>query len=143
MGDKASLVRGAFLFCLSHTGNMTIAAEFAGASRTQIIAMMRQDAAFQQASEQAMREAEERVFFVAMERAIKGVKVPRFYQGAIIGYVPIPSDMLLRYLLERLRVCDLSSDADETDTSPGEVRDTEHITARLKAKMKEWLDEGA
>ena len=100
MGDKASLVRGAFLFCLSHTGNMTIAAEFAGASRAQIIAMMRQDAAFQQASEQAMQEAEERVFFVAMERAIKGVKVPRFYQGAIIGYVPIPSDMLLRYVLE-------------------------------------------
>ena len=85
MGDKASLVRGAFLFCLSHTGNMTIAAEFAGASRAQIIAMMRQDAAFQQASGQAMQEAEERVFFVAMERAIKGVKVPRFYQGASFG----------------------------------------------------------
>ena len=82
MVDKASLSRGAFLLCLSHTGNLTIAAEFAGLKRAQILAAMAEEEGFQAAVAEAMAEAEERVFHHAMRRAIEGVKVPRFYQGA-------------------------------------------------------------
>ena len=40
MTEKASLNRDAFLFCISQTGNMTVAADFIGTSREQIMAQM-------------------------------------------------------------------------------------------------------
>ena len=46
MSDKASLQRGAFLFCLSHTGNLTIAADFAGTTRAMMMAQMAADEGF-------------------------------------------------------------------------------------------------
>ena len=49
MVDKASLSRGAFLLCLSHTGNVTIAAEFAGVNRAQILAEMAKEEGFKTA----------------------------------------------------------------------------------------------
>ena len=78
MVDKASLSRGAFLLCLSHTGNVTIAAEFAGVNHAQILAEMAKEEGFKAAVAEAMVEAEERVFHHAMRRAIEGVKVTRF-----------------------------------------------------------------
>ena len=72
MTDRASLDRGAFLFAVSQTGNLTIAAEFAGTSRAVITKMMTEDASFQAAVAQALAEAEERVFYQTMHRALVG-----------------------------------------------------------------------
>lgn len=149
MVDKASLSRGAFLLCLSHTGNLTIAAEFAGVNRAQIRAIMAQEEGFKTAVAEAMAEAEERVFHHAMRRAIEGVKVPRFYQGAIIGYVRMPSDMLLRYVLERLGATQMRAAEDDrldegSDDGAEGMANGAQVQARLRAKLAEWLkdDEG-
>ena len=142
MVDKASLSRGAFLLCLSHTGNLTIAAEFAGVNRAQIRAIMADDEGFKMAVAEAMAEAEERIFYHAMRRAIEGVKVPRFYQGAIIGYVRMPSDMLLRYVLERLGATQMRvAEDDRPDDGAENSVNGEQVQVRLRAKLAEWLND--
>ena len=142
MVDKASLSRGAFLLCLSHTGNLTIAAEFAGVKRAQILAAMAEEEGFQAAVAEAMAEAEERVFHHAMRRAIEGVKVPRFYQGAIIGYVRMPSDILLRYVLERLGTNQMRAAEDaRPDEGAETIANGVQVQARLRAKLAEWLND--
>ena len=102
MTDRASLDRGAFLFAVSQTGNLTIAAEFAGTSRAVITKMMTEDASFQAAVAQALAEEEERVFYQTMHRALVGIEVPYFYQVEQIATVRQPSDSLLRLVLDRL-----------------------------------------
>ena len=142
MVDKASLSRGAFLLCLSHTGNVTIAAEFAGVNRAQILAEMAKEEGFKTAVAEAMAEAEERVFHHAMRRAIEGVKVPRFYQGVIVGYVRTPSDMLLRYVLERLGTNQMrKAEDDRPDDGAETMANGVQVQARLRAKLAEWLND--
>lgn len=143
MSDKASPNRGAFLFCLSHSGNLTIAAEFAGATRADITKAMARDADFAQAVEEALCEADERLFHQAMRRALIGVAVPRFYQGEIIGHVRTPSDYMLRYVMERLatqrREAQQSQgrNADALDS----VTDIETMRAKIRAKIALWAQE--
>ena len=57
MTEKASLNRDAFLFCVSQTGNMTVAADFIGTSREQIMAEMTQDAGFAKQVKKAIDES--------------------------------------------------------------------------------------
>ena len=143
MSDKASLNRGAFLFCVSQTGNLTIAAEFAGSARATITAAMALDADFAQAVEQAMLEADERVFHQAMRRAVIGVEVPRFYQGEIIGYVRTPSDYLLRYVMERLAAQrrGAQNGYDGRDDKADNAPDIETMRAKIRAKIASWADD--
>ena len=95
---QASLQRDAFLFCLSQTGNFTIAAEFAGLSSSALRHQADTDSQFASAINEAFREACDRLFYVAFERAIKGIVILQFYQGEEVGAIRRPSDALLRYL---------------------------------------------
>ena len=108
MTQKASLIRDAFLFCLSRTGNMTISADCAGVRRAEISAWMACDDGFVKAVDAAMSEAYERVFYEAMQRGLSGVESNRYYKSEVIGTVRTPSDGLLRYVLDQLAVqCEL------------------------------------
>lgn len=139
MSDKASLNRGAFLFCVSQSGNLTIAAEFAGATRAEMAEAMAGDADFAKAVEEAMLEADERLFHQAMRRAVIGVEVPRFYQGEIIGYVRTPSDLLLRYVMERLAA--QRRDAQMLQGAHADKAndiDIEVVRDKIRAKIDSW-----
>ena len=135
MSDKASLIRGAFLFCLSQTGNMTIAAEFAGTTRASMMAARGDDEGFAKAIEAALQEADDRLFYHAMVRGIKGVAMPRYYQGEIIGYVHIPSDSLLRYVLER-SAGQLAPSPDAPDGIDTEAQAA--LRDKVRAKLAAW-----
>lgn len=134
MTDRASLDRGAFLFAVSHTGNLTIAAEFAGASRGVITKMIAEDASFQSQVADALLEAEERVFYQTMHRALVGIEVPYFYQGEQIATVRQPSDSLLRLVLDRLGKG--AGALQQTDNLPP---DGDELREKIAAKLEAWL----
>lgn len=100
MKDEASLVRGAFLFCLSQCGNIATAADYAGLSVCEIRQFLKQDESFASAVQNAHQEAFDRARQLAWDRALKGVDEPVFYQGEEIGVKRRPSDLLLKYLLQ-------------------------------------------
>jgi len=143
MSDKASLNRGAFLFCVSQSGNLTIAAEFAGAKRAEMAQAMAGDAEFAKAVEEALLEADERLFHQAMRRALIGVEVPRFYQGEIVGYVRTPSDLLLRYVMDRMAAQrrDAQKAKSERDDRADNATDIAALRAKIRAKIASWSDE--
>ena len=131
MTEKASLNRDAFLFCISQTGNMTVAADFIGTSREQIMAEMTQDAGFAKQVKKAIEESFDRLLYQAHQRALYGVKVPHFYQGELIGYSARPSDRLLRYLLKRME----TALHQEDETACESHIDVEHIRQALKQRL--------
>ena len=134
MADRASLDRGAFLFAVSQTGNLTIAAEFAGTSRAIITKMMTEDASFQAAVAQALLEAEERVFYQTMHRALVGIEVPYFYQGEQIATVRQPSDSLLRLVLDRL-----GKGAGALQQTGSLPMAGDELREKIAAKLESWL----
>lgn len=75
MPKKASLHRDAFLFCVSHTGNLTVAADFIGKSRAEIRDEMTQDADFAKQVQQAEEESKDRLLYHAYQRALYGVQI--------------------------------------------------------------------
>ncbi len=95
--------RAAFLLCLAHSGNVTIAAEFAGASRASLYNWRTQSDVFRAQWDEALLEAADRLGNIAWQRAVKGVEMPVFYQGEQIGSRQIFSDRLLVYLLSYAR----------------------------------------
>lgn len=141
MSDKASLQRGAFLFCLSHTGNLTIAADFAGTTRAMMMAQMAADEGFAKDVQGALLEAGERVFHQALLRGLKGVAVPRFYQGEIVGYVHSPSDSMLRYALERLarEAAKLDKTADNQGADEGSDDGLAELRQKIKDRLASWV----
>ena len=95
--------RAAFLLCLAHSGNVTIAAEFAGASRASLYNWRTQSDVFRAQWDEALLEAADRLGNIARQRAVKGVEMPVFYQGEQIGSRQIFSDRLLVYLFSYAR----------------------------------------
>ena len=139
MSDKASLIRGAFLFCLSHSGNLTIAADFAGTTRAEMAQAIADDSHFAKAVEEALCEAHERVFYQAMMRGLKGERVPRFYQGEVVGYVRLPSDGLLKYALGQLAAqSQIHKSSDEMADQTQKIAD---LRQQVRAKLAGWLAE--
>lgn len=92
-------IKAAFLLCLAHTGNVTIAAEFAGSSRAAIYNWRNSDSNFREQWDGALLEAADRLANIAWQRAVKGVEVPVFYQGEQIGVRRLFSDKLLMHLI--------------------------------------------
>ena len=64
----------------------------------------------------------------------------------IVGYVRTPSDMLLRYVLERLgtnqiRAAEDGRPDDRPDDGAETIANCEQVQARLRAKLAEWLND--
>ena len=97
--EGRTAIKAAFLLCLAHTGNVTIAAEFAGTSRAAIYSWRSGDSAFNEQWHEALLEAAGRLGNIAWQRAVKGVEVPIFFQGEQIGCRRLFSDRLLMHLL--------------------------------------------
>ena len=69
MSEKASSYRDAFLFCVSQTGNLTMAAEFVGITRADVMADMRADPSFEKDVQNAKEEAFDRLRYQTVQRA--------------------------------------------------------------------------
>ena len=133
---QASLQRDAFLFCLSQTGNFTIAAEFAGLSSASLRYQADKDSQFASAINEAFKEACDRLLYVAFERAIKGIVIPQYYQGEEVGSIRRPSDALLRYLLQR------AGDDKAKDKEPTQNEaDYEAMRTRLSQRLAQIASE--
>ena len=110
---------------------MTVAADFIGTSREQIMAEMTQDAGFAKQVKKAIEESFDRLLYQAHQRALYGVKVPHFYQGELIGYSARPSDRLLCYLLKRME----TALHQEDETACESHINVEHIRQALKQRL--------
>ena len=140
MTKKASPIRDAFLFCVSQTGNLTVAADFAGVTRAEMIAKMAAEPAFAQCVEEAKQEAFDRLLYQAMRRAVTGVEVPQYYQGELIGHTQKRSDSLLRYMLNFLDAAHKHSDVThDSQDQDGEVSGLQEMRDRIKARLNEQL----
>jgi len=99
-GRGKTAEKAAFLLCLSHTGNVTISAEFVGMSRASVYKWRAADLNFRLQWDEASCEAADRLGDAAWQRAVKGVDVPVFYQGEQIGIRRHFSDRLLVHLIQ-------------------------------------------
>jgi len=91
--------RAAFLLCLAHTGNVTIAAEFSGLSRAAAYQQRKQDTCFARAWDEALAESDDRLNYVAWQRAVEGVEVDVYFHGERVGSRRHYSDRLLVLLI--------------------------------------------
>ena len=90
----------AFLDVYRVTGMVKPAAEEAGCSRELHYGAMRTSETYREAFALVQRKLADDVEEECRQRAIYGVKVPKFSRGELIGYETRYSDVLLMYLLE-------------------------------------------
>lgn len=133
MPDKKPLAgkvaaKAAFLLCLAHCGNVTIAAEFAGSSRASLYNWRNHDSVFRAQWDEALLEAGDRLGNIAWQRAVKGVEIPVFYQGEQIGSRHVFSDRLLVYLLDYARSRKKQADSVK-------IPDQDSLYAEFEAKL--------
>jgi hypothetical protein len=88
-----------FLATLSRLGNVTLAAEACGLSRSRAYDLREEDADFAAVWDAAEAEAADRLEAEAWRRAVEGVDEPVFFKDEQIGVVKKYSDTLLVTLL--------------------------------------------
>lgn len=126
--EGRTAIKAAFLLCLAHTGNVTIAAEFAGTSRAAIYSWRGGDSAFNAQWQEALLEAADRLGNIAWQRAVKGVEVPIYFQGEQIGCRRLFSDRLLMHLL---RLAQMNAGKQDTELA----LDQDSLYAEFEAKL--------
>lgn len=91
-----------FIQLLAHTGVVAAAARAVGKSANAAYQLRERDgaASFAAAWDIAQRMAGDRAFGQAMDRAINGVEVPRFYRGRQVGTVRRPDYRLALKVLD-------------------------------------------
>ena len=140
MSEKASSYRDAFLFCVSQTGNLTMAAEFVGITRADVMADMRADPSFETDVQNAKEEAFDRLRYQTVQRAIEGIEVPRYYQGEIIGHTRHYSDSLLRFILHFEKEVNLKTTAKSKQEASAQIKE---FRAKLKQKLSTFTPESS
>ena len=92
-----------FLASLGDSGNMTASCMVAGVSRTEMYRRREKDPELRAAWDAAIEISVDKLELVARNRAIKGVKEPVYYKGAVVGAIHKPSDRLMELLLKAHR----------------------------------------
>lgn len=90
----------AWLTAYSLTGNATFAARTARVERTTAYALMERDEAFNEACQEARKQAAELLEDEAWRRAVTGVSKPVYQSGQLVGAVQEYSDTLLIFLMK-------------------------------------------
>lgn len=109
----------AFLSALADSGNIRQSCEAANVSRTYIYDVRRADPAFAQAWDEAIDDACDLIIAEAHRRAVRGVKVPVYQGGKLVGHKREYSDTLLMFLLKAWKP------EVYRDPVPGQVREPE------------------
>ena len=92
-----------FLEVLGTTGNVSAAAAAVGMSRSGAYQLREKDWPFSKAWEEAVEVGVDQLESEARRRALEGVDKPLYYQGKQCGVTKEYSDVLLIFLLKKLR----------------------------------------
>jgi hypothetical protein len=130
--------RQAFLLCLSHIGNVTVSAEWAGCRRSQVYHWRGQDAEFAAAWDDALQAALDLLEHLAWQQATRGVEIPYFYKGEQVAVIRRFSERLMIQLLKARppAVADKAA-----ATAGGDSLHGQHIEAELERKLAELFGE--
>ena len=93
----------AFIEALRRTGNVTVAARYAGRSRNQVYHVRRHSEDFAAQWREALEEGTDLLDAEARRRAVTGIDKPVFYKGEVVGSITKYSDKLLMFLLKAHR----------------------------------------
>ena len=95
--------RPAFIEALRRTGNVTLAARYAGRSRNQAYYVRRRSEDFAAQWDDALEEGTDLLDAEARRRAVTGIDKPVYYKGKVVGSITKYSDRLLMFLLRAHR----------------------------------------
>ena len=95
--------RPAFIEALRRTGNVTLAARYAGRSRNQAYHVRRRSEDFAAQWDEALEEGTDLLDAEARRRAVTGIDKPVYYKGEVVGSITKYSDRLLMFLLRAHR----------------------------------------
>ncbi len=90
----------AFIEALRATGNVTLAAKYAGRSRNQAYYVRRRSEHFATQWDEALEEGTDLLKAEAWRRAVNGIDKPVYYKGEVVGSITKYSDRLLMFLLK-------------------------------------------
>ncbi len=90
----------AFIEALRATGNVTLAAKYAGRSRNQAYYVRRRSEHFAAQWDDALEEGTDLLKAEAWRRAVNGIDKPVYYKGEVVGSITKYSDRLLMFLLK-------------------------------------------
>ena len=90
----------AFIEVLHETGNVTLAARYAGQSRNQVHDVRQRSKRFAAQWDDALEDATDLLEAEARRRAFTGIDKPVFYKGKVVGSTKKYSGRLLMFLLE-------------------------------------------
>ena len=93
----------AFIKALRRTGNVTLAAQYAGRSRNQAYHVRRHSEDFAAQWREALEEGSDLLDAEARRRAVTGIDKPVYYKGEVVGSIKKYSDRLLMFLLRAHR----------------------------------------
>ena len=85
------------------TGNVSLAAQYAGRSRNQAYYVRRRSEDFAAQWDEALEEGSDLLEAEARRRAVTGVDKPVYYKGEVVGSITQYSDRLLMFLLRAHR----------------------------------------
>ncbi len=97
------VVREKFLAVLQETGNISLAADIVGLSRTRVYKEREKSKEFAKLWDEALEIATDYLEYGARRRSLDGVMKPVFYKGEVCGYTPEYSDKLMDTLLSAHR----------------------------------------
>ena len=136
--SEAPWRRQAFLLCLSHISNVTVAAEWAGCRRSQVYQWRGQDAGFAAAWDDALQAAWDRLEHLAWQQATRGVEIPYFYKGEQVAVIRRFSE---RLMIQLLKARPPAAAHEASGTGGGDSLDGQHIEAELERKLAELFGE--
>ncbi len=100
---RRDAARARFLETFAACGNVTVAAQAAGAGRSTVYAWLVEDPEYRLAFNEAREMAADALEAEAHRRAVKGYERPVYHNGALVGTVTEYSDRLLEVLLRANR----------------------------------------
>lgn len=129
MGDTRHHWTKAFLGALSEVGLLTYAAEAAGVDRSTVFRRRREDEEFEQAVQDALEQAADKLEREARRRAVEGVEEPVYQGGKRVGTKLVYSDTLLALLLKGRRKQVFAERTEITGAEGGPVKQEQVVVA--------------
>lgn len=129
MGDTRHHWTNAFLAALSEVGLLTYAAEAAGVDRSTVFRRRREDEEFEQAVQDALEQAADKLEREARRRAVEGVEEPVYQGGKRVGTKLVYSDTLLALLLKGRRKQVFAERTEITGAEGGPVKQEQVVVA--------------
>ena len=130
-----------FIEVLRETGNVTLAAQYAGQSRNQVHDVRQRSKRFAAQWDNALEEATDLLEAEAHRRACTGIDEPVFYKGKVVGSTKKYSGPLLMFLLEAYRPQKFRDGGEVKHTGAIDVSVDGDLEERILEKLERLDDE--